>query len=82
MWDFVIKRSDGTAVLLHPRRKEKYVDTFDAAGPPEQVQPPPTGYGKSKGRGANSWYTNEQPQRKLMFDTQKGQHLPPSKKRH
>ena len=80
LWDFVIERSDGTSIRLRPRRYEKTVDTFDAAGRQKQVQLSTTGSDKSKGQGPHSWHTHEQTQGTLMFHTQKGHTFTPPQK--
>ena len=50
-WDFVLVRSDGSAVRLHPDWKKPNIQTFRVAGNEEPVELPKRGMGKSDGKG-------------------------------
>ena len=79
VWDFVIERSDGTALRLHPQRSTTKVETFRVNGPAEPVEPPSNGHGGSWGAGAFKHYKNAQTELALRFDANKGQWLQPFK---
>ena len=76
-WDFVIERSDGTALRLHPQRSTPKVETFSVDGPPEPVEPPSNGHGGSWGPGTYSHFKNAQTELVLHFDPNKGLGLQP-----
>ena len=77
VWDFVIKRQDGTGVRLHPQRSTVKVETFEIEGPVDPVEPPPQGNGCSSSSGAYKYYKNAQAKEILRFDPAKGTLLPP-----
>ena len=77
VWDFVIKREDGTGLRLHPQRSTVKVETFEIEGPEEAVEAPPQGKGGSWGRGTFKYYKNVQTQEMLRFDPSKGKLLQP-----
>ena len=79
VWDFVIERSDGTALRLHPQRTKTTVETFSVDGPPEPVEPPSNGHGGSWGPGTYSHFKNVQTELVLRFDPKKGLGLQPFK---
>ena len=54
-WDFILKRSDGTAVRLHPHWSQRDIPTFAVEGA-EEIQIPRNGFGKSDGRGTYKYY--------------------------
>ena len=80
VWGCLIRRFDGTAIRLHPQRNTHLVESYSAAGPPEQVVSPARGYGQSDGRGAFQKYTNLQTRGCLKLDPRKGAGLTPHKK--
>ena len=53
VWDFLVKRADGTGILLHPRwRKKGGIDILPFEDMPDAVSPVPSaGVGKSDGKG-------------------------------
>ena len=80
VWDFVLERSDGTAVRLHPQRSTSFVETFEVEGHAEAVEPPPGGYGGSWGHGTYKHYKQMNTRAPLRFDPNKGSRLFPGKK--
>ena len=52
-WDFVLKRSDGTAVRLHPEWSTNKIPTYEVEGQ-EETQIPRNGLGMSDGKGQNA----------------------------
>ena len=56
VWDFVLHRNDGSAVRLHPAWSNRKVPAWEAIPHKGEVQPPPKGLGKSKGRGTFRFY--------------------------
>ena len=50
-WDFVLVRSDGSAVRLHPDWKTTNISVYVVEGHAEPVEPPQRGLGKSDGKG-------------------------------
>ena len=71
IWDFLITRDDGSSVRLHPVYKHRKFKCFPGEGHPEQVEPPPKGFGKSRGRGSCQAYLNEDVLCYLHFDANK-----------
>ena len=67
IWDFVIKRADGTGVRLHPQWKTNEIMTFPEEGHWLQVQPPDQGPGHSAGKGTYKMYKELSSQKKLKF---------------
>ena len=66
VWDFLVKRADGTGILLHPRwRKKGGIDILPFEDMPDAVSPVPSaGVGKSDGKGTyrrtkNAAYTSK-----------------------
>ena len=70
-WDFLITRDDGSSVRLHPVYKLRKFKCCPGEGHPEQVEPPPKGFGKSRGRGSCQAYLNKDVLRLLQFDATK-----------
>ena len=66
IWDFVLKRSDGTAVRLHPEWSKLTVRTFAVEGEGE-TEIPRNGLGMSDGRGTFRYYKTVGQQRILKF---------------
>ena len=50
-WDFLLVRSDNSAVRLHPDWKTTNISVFAVEGHAEPVEPPQRGLGKSDGKG-------------------------------
>ena len=50
-WDFLLVRSDNSAVRLHPDWKSAKISVFAVEGNAEPVEPPQRGWGKSDGKG-------------------------------
>ena len=65
-WDFVLKRSDGTAVRLHPEWSNPKVSTYAVEGH-EETQIPRNGLGMSDGRGTFKYYKEVGQARTLKF---------------
>ena len=65
-WDFVLTRSDGTAVRLHPEWSTTKVPTFEVEGHVE-TQIPRNGLGMSDGRGTFKYYKGVGKARTLKF---------------
>jgi hypothetical protein len=53
--DFAVRRSDGTTILVHPRKKRGQCDVIEDGGIPVS-KTPAKGYGKSDGRGTFQSY--------------------------
>ena len=71
IWDFVIHRSDGSEIRLHPQWKTTKVETFRAEGHDEEVEPPRSGLGGTNGPGTNRGYLKVASQRTLRFHPSK-----------
>ena len=54
----MVHREDGSAIRLHPEWSKPFVETFEAAGHAEAVEPPRSGLGRSDGRGTYAKYKN------------------------
>jgi hypothetical protein len=67
MWDFVIHRSDGTGIRLHPNWSNTKVMTFEVAGHAAPVQPPRGGLGGTDGPGTFRRYREIANQQTLRF---------------
>ena len=65
-WDFVLKRSDGTAVRLHPQWSTNEIPTYAVEGH-EETQIPHNGLGMSDGRGTFRYYREVGVQKTLKF---------------
>ena len=65
-WDFVLKRSDGTAVRLHPDWSSAKIRSYAAEGH-EETQIPCNGLGMSDGPGTFKHYKTVGQERKLRF---------------
>ena len=65
-WDFVLKRSVGTDVRLHPEWSNPKVSTNAVEGHGE-TQIPRNGLGMSDGRGTFKYYKEVGQARKLKF---------------
>ncbi len=72
IWDFVIKRADGTGVRLHPQWSTNKITTFAEEGHWLQVQPPNHGPGHSDGKGTFKVYKNKSNQKTLKFANLQG----------
>ena len=65
-WDFVLKRSDGTAVRLHPEWSTNKIPTFAVEGE-EVIQIPSAGLGMSDGPGTFRYYKEVGQEQMLRF---------------
>ena len=65
-WDFVLKRSDGTAVRLHPEWSTNKIPTFAVEGE-EVIQIPSAGLGMSDGPGTFRYYKELGQEEELRF---------------
>ena len=65
-WDFVLKRSDGTAVRLHPQWSTNKIPTFAVEGE-EAIQIPSAGLGMSDGPGTFRYYKEVGQEQMLRF---------------
>ena len=68
IWDFVIHRSGGTGIRLHPQRKSTKIETYDIEGHAEEVPLPRKGAGRSDGKGTFRWYKDVGNKMTLKFD--------------
>ena len=67
VWDFLLKRRDGTPVRLHPQWSTTNVDTFAGEGHEAEVETPAHGLGESDGRGMYNHCKRVGNQRTLKF---------------
>ena len=65
-WDFILRRSDGTAVRLHPEWKKTTIPTFAVEGQGE-TQIPRNGLGMSDGPRTFRYYRTLGQERVLKF---------------
>ena len=65
-WDFILRRSDGTAVRLHPEWTKTTIPTFAVEGQ-GVTQIPRNGLGMSDGHGTFRYYRNLGRERLLKF---------------
>ena len=65
-WDFILRRSDGTAVRLHPEWTKTTIPTFAVEGQGE-TQIPRNGLGMSDGHGTFRYYRTLGQERELKF---------------
>ena len=65
-WDFILRRSDGTAVRLHPEWTKTTIPTFAVEGQ-GVTQIPRNGLGMSDGRGTFKYYKEVGQARTLKF---------------
>ena len=65
-WDFILRRSDGTAVRLHPEWSKNTIPTFEVEGQ-EETEIPRNGLGRSDGRYTFKYYKEVGRQRMLRF---------------
>ena len=56
IWDFVLRRDDGSAIRLRPQWSNTKVETFPAEGHDVEVEAPAAGLGNSDGRGTYKRY--------------------------
>ena len=64
--DFVLRRSDGTAVRLHPEWSSNNIPTFAVEGE-EVIQIPSAGLGMSDGLGTFRYYNEVGQEQMLRF---------------
>ena len=74
VWDFVLKRDDGSALRVHPQWSTTKIETYEVEGHAEQVEPPTAGLGNSDGRGTYKYYKDVGTQGLLRFDPNKRPH--------
>ena len=67
VWDFVLDRSDGTCVSLHPNYKGTRVSMREGLPEPSHTTPK-GGPGTSEGRGTYKYYKNKHVEATLRFD--------------
>ncbi len=72
IWDFVIKRADGTGVRLHPQWSTNKITAFAEEGRWLQVQPPNHGPGHSDGKGTYKMHKELNNQKTLKFANLQG----------
>ena len=65
-WDFILRRSDGTAVRLHPEWSKDKIPTFAVEGQ-GVTQLPRNGLGTSNGHGTFKYYRTLGQERELKF---------------
>ena len=65
-WDFILRRSDGTAVRLHPEWSTHNIRTFAVEGH-EETQIPRKGLGMSDGPGTYKHFKTVGQERKLRL---------------
>ena len=69
VWDFVVSRSDGTALRLHPTWSNRKVQVFPVMGHDLPVMP--KGLGKSEGPGTFRRYLQQDMVKEVRFDAAK-----------
>ena len=75
IWDFVITRTDGTKIRLHPVWKGTTIEVFEPAeGTPHLVPAPMNGIGESDGPGTFKSFQRLQTTGALKFDPKKQPH--------
>ena len=79
VWDFVLRRADGTGIRLHPQWSHKVVETIEVDGHTDPVEPPRKGFGRSEGRGTFRKYVNIGATGSLKFDHEKAPAAPKAK---
>ena len=70
VWDFVVSRSDGTALRLHPSWSNRRVKVFLVVGH-EKLVIPIAGLGKSEGSGTFKRYLQQDMVKEVRFDSAK-----------
>ena len=71
VWDFVLRRDDGSALRLHPQWGTPKVETYALEGHDPPVQPPVAGLGGSDGPGTYRHFKDQGTQMFLRFDASK-----------
>ena len=71
-WDFILRRSDGTVVRLHPELSNPKIPTFAVEGHTEPVEIPRKGLGKSDGKGTFKYNKQVGQQETLRFGSTHG----------
>ena len=75
IWNFVITRTDGTKIRLHPVWKGTTIEVFEPAeGTPHLVPAPMNGIGESDGPGTFKSFQRLQTTGMLRFDPEKQPH--------
>ena len=71
MWDFVLIRSDKSAVRLHPQWKYKEVETYAVEGHVVPVEIPARGLGEADCRGMFKYYKELGNERTILFGSRR-----------
>ena len=71
VWDFLLVRSDGSTVRLHPNWSNTFVDAIEGSSHETEVEIPWSGLGGSDGPGTYAYYKRLDFVRKLRFDARK-----------
>lgn len=71
VWDFLLVRSDGSTVRLHPNWSNTFVDALEGSGHETEVEIPWSGLGGSDGPGTYAYYKEMDVVKKLRFDARK-----------
>ena len=71
VWDFLLVRSDGSTVRLHPNWSNTFVDALEGSSHETEVEIPWSGLGGSDGPGTYAYYKELDVVRKLRFDARK-----------
>jgi hypothetical protein len=71
IWDFVLRRNDGTSIRLHPQWSSPKVDWYEVKGHAPPVSPPVAGLGKSDGPGTYKFFKGVATKGTLKFDAAK-----------
>ena len=71
-WDFILVRSDGSAVRVHPEWTKPRIPTFAVEGHEEPVEIPQNGLGRSDGSGTFRRYRTLGQQETLRFESRRG----------
>ena len=69
VWDFVVSRSDGTALRLHPSWSNRRVKVFPVEG--HELPVIPMGLGQSEGAGTFRRYLQQDMVKEVRFDSAK-----------
>ena len=71
VWDFVLFRTDGSGLRMHPSWSERKVVCWPVEAHACRVEPPPAGLGRSAGRGTFRAYAFMDCKLELRFDYRK-----------
>ena len=79
VWDFVVSRSDGTALRLHPSWTNRRVKVFPVEG--HELLVVPQGLGKSEGPGTFTRYLKQDMVKEVRFDAARELKQPAERRR-